>query len=82
MSKSGSKFYVVWKGKHPGIYDSWDDCKAAIKDFKGAVYKSFKTFDSAKKAYKDDPKNYIGSKKFVSELSEAELRGQKFLHVS
>lgn len=69
-----SKFYVVWKGNHPGIYESWDDCKAAIKDFKGAVYKSFKTFEAAKKAYKDDYKNYIGKKKFVSELSETQLK--------
>jgi ribonuclease HI len=63
------KFYVVWKGNKPGIYDQWSDCKAAIKDYKGAIYKSFKTFDSAKKAFKEDYNKYIGKQKtFVSEL--------------
>ncbi|PZD79062.1 viroplasmin family protein [Mesonia sp. K7] len=45
------KFYVVWKGKKPGIYESWDDCKAQITGFKGAQYKSFSSFEEAKKAY-------------------------------
>jgi len=21
-----NKYYVVWKGKVPGIYDTWDEC--------------------------------------------------------
>ena len=49
MSKKKEKFYVVWKGKRPGIYTSWDDCKAMIAGYKGAQYKSFKTFEEAKK---------------------------------
>ncbi|MEC7264624.1 MAG: RNase H1/viroplasmin domain-containing protein, partial [Bacteroidota bacterium] len=39
-----AKFYVVWKGKHPGIFESWADCKAQIEGYKGAEYKSFSTF--------------------------------------
>jgi ribonuclease HI len=27
------KFYVVWKGIKPGIYSSWDDCKAQVSGF-------------------------------------------------
>ena len=38
-----SKFYAVQKGKIPGIYYSWDDCKKMVDGFPGAVYKSFKT---------------------------------------
>ena len=50
------KFYTVWKGSRPGIYTSWKDCKAAISNYKGAQYKSFPTFEEAKKAYNG---NYI-----------------------
>lgn len=75
MSKKKKKYYTVWKGHNTGVFESWDDCKAQIKDFKGAQYKSFSTFDAAKKAYKDSPKDYIGkSKTFKSELTEAQLK--------
>ena len=69
------KYYTVWKGHNTGVFETWDDCKAQIKDFKGAQYKSFSTFDAAKQAYKDGPKDYVGkSKTFKSELSEAQLK--------
>ena len=69
------KYYTVWKGHHTGVFQSWDDCKAQIQGYEGALYKSFPTFEAAKKAYKSDPKIYIGkSKTFKSELSEAQLQ--------
>lgn len=37
------KYYAVAKGKVPGIYSTWDECKAMVDGFSGAVYKSFKT---------------------------------------
>ncbi|WP_298755871.1 ribonuclease H family protein [uncultured Psychroserpens sp.] len=75
MSKKKKKYYTVWKGHHRGVFESWDDCKAQIKDFQGAQYKSFATFDAAKKALKGNYKDYIGkSKKFTSELSDAQLK--------
>lgn len=37
------KFYAVRTGRTPGIYNSWDDCKAQVDGFPGATYKSFKT---------------------------------------
>lgn len=45
------KYYVVWKGKQPGIYDNWDDCKKQIHGFTGALYRSFKTKDAATTAF-------------------------------
>ena len=75
MSKKKKKYYTVWKGHNTGVFESWDDCKAQIKDFKGAQYKSFTSFDAAKKAYKEGPKDYIGkSKTFKSELSKERLK--------
>ncbi|MBP5713488.1 MAG: RNase H1/viroplasmin domain-containing protein, partial [Prevotella sp.] len=28
-----NKFYVVWKGRTPGVYDRWEDCKKEIEGF-------------------------------------------------
>lgn len=44
-----SKYYAVKKGKVPGIYLSWNDCKAMVDGYPGAVYKSFKTIEEAEK---------------------------------
>lgn len=74
MSKK-KKYYVVWKGHKTGVFEKWNDCKAQIKDYQGAIYKSFETFDAAKKAFKGNYKDYIGkSKSFKSDLSEAQLK--------
>lgn len=35
------KYYAVRVGKTPGIYLSWDDCKAMVDGYPGAKYKSF-----------------------------------------
>ena len=45
------KFYVVWKGVEPGIYTSWTDCQLQIKNYKGAIYKSFTTREEAEHPY-------------------------------
>lgn len=57
------KFYTVWKGKRPGVYGTWEDCKAAISGYKGAEYKSFSTFEAAKRAYNGSYEEYRGRKK-------------------
>jgi len=75
MSKKKKKYYTVWKGHHTGVFESWDDCKAQIKDYKGAIYKSFPTFEAAKQAFKSDYKDYIGKSKIhTSELSNEQLK--------
>ena len=35
------KYYAVAVGKRPGIYYSWEECRAVVDGVKGAVYKSF-----------------------------------------
>ncbi|TQD40576.1 ribonuclease H1 domain-containing protein [Haloflavibacter putidus] len=50
MAKT-KKYYVVWKGKQPGIYQSWKACKEQIDNFKGAQYKAFPDLKLAKKAF-------------------------------
>lgn len=41
------KYYAVKKGRVPGIYFTWDDCKKMIDGFSGAVYKSFASVEEA-----------------------------------
>lgn len=57
-----SKFYVVWEGKKPGIYTSWDDCRKQVEGVSTARYKSFESAEEAAKAFKGDYKNYIQKK--------------------
>ena len=38
-----SKYYAVRKGRKPGIYRTWDDCKSQVFKCEGAEYKSFTT---------------------------------------
>jgi len=73
--KKKKKYYTVWKGHKTGVFETWNDCKAQVKDYQGAVYKSFDTFDAAKKALNSNYKDFIGKKKgFKSELSETQLK--------
>ena len=41
------KFYAVAAGKRPGIYYTWEECRAQVEGAKGAVYKSFPTLKEA-----------------------------------
>lgn len=41
------KYYAVRIGKIPGIYMTWDDCKAMVDGYPGATYKSFGTVGEA-----------------------------------
>lgn len=36
-----STYYVVHKGKKPGIYKTWPECKKQIEKFDGAIFKKF-----------------------------------------
>lgn len=47
------KYYVVWEGREPGIYDNWEDCQDQIDGYPNAKYKSFKTREEATAAYRE-----------------------------
>ncbi|MGR7812689.1 ribonuclease H1 domain-containing protein [Lacinutrix undariae] len=75
MSKKKKKYYTVWKGHKTGVFDSWNDCKAQIKDYPSAQYKSFPTFETAKKALDSNYFDFIGkNKSFKSELTAEQLK--------
>ncbi|MDR1809064.1 MAG: viroplasmin family protein, partial [Prevotella sp.] len=54
------KYYVVWKGVNPGIYDNWNDAKLQVNGYEGAVYKSFPTREEAVAAFNEEPKIRFG----------------------
>ncbi|MFC0877964.1 viroplasmin family protein [Saccharicrinis sp. FJH2] len=69
MGKSKNNYYVVWVGNNPGIYDSWEKCKAQVHGFEGAKYKGFKAKNLAEKAFEKGPETVIG-KKQVAEIDQ------------
>ena len=61
MAKKGAKrkFYVVWQGVNPGIYDNWADCKAQVEGQENAKYKSFETREEAAEALEKGYAQYL-----------------------
>lgn len=48
---SKNKFYVVWRGRETGIFDSWEACREQIDGFAGAQYKGFPDWQQAHEAH-------------------------------
>jgi ribonuclease HI len=46
-----NNFYVVWKGRKTGIFDSWAECREQIIGFEGAQYKGYPSLDEAKASH-------------------------------
>lgn len=45
------KYYVVWKGRNPGVFDNWDEAKLQIDGFEGAKFKSYPNEPEAREAF-------------------------------
>lgn len=56
------KFYVVWKGRSPGVYDNWEACKKEVEGFQGALYKGFPDKTAAETAYAQGPAEVRGER--------------------
>lgn len=57
-------FYVVWKGRETGIFESWDACKAQVDGYSGAQYKGFEHRHEAERALRGDYREYVTSNPF------------------
>ena len=44
------KYYVVWQGHTPGIYDNWADCQKQVVGVAHAQYKSYNSLHEAEAA--------------------------------
>lgn len=74
MGKDKKKYYVVWKGRKTGVFETWNECLTQIHGFPDAVYKSFKTRQLAEEAFKSESDKFIGKDIFESELSEEQIK--------
>jgi ribonuclease HI len=71
MSKSN--FFVVWEGKEPGIYKSWEECQRQIHGYGGALYKGFATEAEAREAFLSPCWDYIGKNSKVRKPSPEDI---------
>lgn len=46
------KYYVVWQGLSPGIYDSWEECELQVRGVAGSKFKAFNSLDEATAAFR------------------------------
>lgn len=46
------KYYVVFKGRNPGVYDDWNDALEQVDNFEGASFKSFTSAQEAAESYR------------------------------
>lgn len=53
-----SKFYVVWVGKVPGVYNSWSETQEQVSGFPKAKYKSFENKADAYSAFTQPAPEY------------------------
>jgi viroplasmin and RNaseH domain-containing protein len=44
-------WYVVYKGKVPGVYDNWEDYRRQVHHFSGNSYKGYNTLAEAQTRY-------------------------------
>jgi len=65
MANNKKKYYVVWKGRDTGVFYSWDECKAQVDKYQGALYKSYENEDEAFEALKKG-----ASPRFVSNVAK------------
>ena len=74
MAKKGSKYYVVWIGKSPGIYETWKECQVQISGYPSAKYKSFPTKEAATEAFRSSYDQYysFGPKKEINQNNSTE----------
>lgn len=46
------RYYVVWKGRQPGVYDDFNDAMEQVDDFPGAMFKSYDSPQAAAEAFR------------------------------
>lgn len=56
------KFYVVWIGHQPGVFQSWEDCQNQTSGYPGARFKSFGSRAEAEAAYQHGPNADLAGK--------------------
>lgn len=68
------KFYVVWDGVKPGVYNSWNECKKQVDGYEGAKYKSFDSEALANEAFHSSYWSFIKQKDTVSNTVSSKVK--------
>ncbi|CAG8821139.1 23273_t:CDS:1, partial [Racocetra persica] len=66
MPKTKPGYYAVRKGRKPGIYLTWEECKSQVKGFSDAKYQRF--------SFKTDAENFINDKKETVVLDKNKIQ--------
>ncbi|SDJ11412.1 ribonuclease H [Natribacillus halophilus] len=66
-----NKYYVVWHGRTPGIYQTWAECQKQVNGFKGARFKSFTSRQEAERAYESEHTDGESSHKEQTYIEES-----------
>ena len=45
------KWYAVYRGRVPGVYDEWSECQAQVDRFSGSSHKGFESKSEAEASY-------------------------------
>lgn len=71
----GKKYYVIFKGHNPGVYDDWNDAREQIDGFSNPVYKGYGSPAEAAEAYRKYCRKSDGDDlgRFLVEASERAL---------
>lgn len=68
------KYYVVWKGRKPGIFTTWAECEQQVKGFVSAEYKSFGSRLEAEAAFKSQYEAFKGKPSSMGKWKEASIQ--------
>jgi len=68
------KFYVVWKGRKRGVFDTWAECEKTVKGFVGAEFKAFDTRPEAEAAFASTYEAYKGKPSTLGKWKEASVK--------
>ena len=74
LNMAKKKYYVVWKGRETGIFETWAECTEQIHGFKQAQYKSFGSLQAAEDAFNQTYWEYVGKDTSKPEMSEEERK--------
>ena len=67
------KYYAVYKGRVPGIYDNWNDCHEQVNKFTGAKFKGFKVIEDAEQFMKGGSMEVINERNIKSNILTNQL---------
>ncbi|MBB1078609.1 viroplasmin family protein [Limosilactobacillus sp. STM2_1] len=68
------KYYVVKKGRKPGIYQTWPECQKQVSGYPNARYKSFTTLTAAETWFYDQEQKLPPKQNTVSNYSANVIR--------